>query len=80
MSQIYYPKAVISVRPILHDYGFNIQQPRPFIAQPLSCNVRKNSYNEADAFQVQMRFEDFPFDARLIRSMLVSVSIFDLKN
>ena len=79
MNQIYYPKAVVSCRPVLHDYGFQISQPKPFIVQPISCNVRKNSYSEADIFQVQMRFEDFPFDPRLIRSMLVSVSIFDLK-
>ena len=77
---IYYPKCVCSFRPLLNDYGIqNFTQPKPFIAQPISANIRINNYSEANTFNVTLRWEDFPFDPRILKNALVSVSIFDLK-
>ena len=75
--QIYYPKCVCTAKAILSDYGFEIKQPKEFNFEPVSANVEINSYSEADTFSVNARFEDIPFDPRLIRSMSITVSIFD---
>ena len=76
---VYYPKAICSLKVTLSDYGESISQPEPVLFQPVSCSVSINSYVEADTFEVVARFEDLPFDPRLIRSAFVTISIFDQK-
>ena len=78
---IFYPKCIIAVNPTLHDYGIpNFRQLQEgFLSQPISATVHINSYSEADTFNCTLRWEDFPFDPRLIRNALVIISIFDLK-
>ena len=78
---VFYPKCIIAVNPTLHDYGIpNFRQLQEgFLSQPISATVHINSYSEADTFNCTLRWEDFPFDPRLIRNALVIISIFDLK-
>ena len=77
---VYYPKCLCVAKMVLADFGANIQQPQPVSFQPVSAAVRINSYVEADTFSVTARYEDFPFDPRLIRSMLITISIFNSKD
>ena len=80
MARVYYPKAVALVDAILHDYGDSGQKPEfHFHISPKSVSVNINSYNLADTFNMSVRFEDFPFDPRLIRSLRVTIIIMDLK-
>ena len=67
-------------KPVLNDYGIpNFRQPQEFLAEPISVNVNINRYSEADTFDAVMRWEDFPFDPRLIKNALVTILIVDLK-
>ena len=60
-------------KPVLNDYGIpNFRQPQEFLAEPISVNVNINRYSEADTFDAVMRWEDFPFDPRLIKNALVT--------
>ena len=77
---IYYPKCVVQVDVILYDYGDTSQKSEfHLIVAPVHCSVNINSYNLADTFSVTVRFEDLPFDPRLIRSLRATVYMLDLK-
>ena len=77
---LYYPKILVQVDAILHDYGDSTQKPEfHFIISPVSCSVNINAYNLADTFDLQIRYEDLPFDPRLIRSLRVTIVALDLK-
>ena len=78
--RVYYPKSLVQIDAVLHDYGDSSQKPEfHFVLTPVSVLVNKNSYSEADTFSLTARFEDFPFDPRLIRSVRVTIFILDLK-
>ena len=78
--KVYYPKALVQIDAVLHDYGDSSQKPEfHFVVTPVSVSVNINSYNLADTFNMSVRFEDFPFDPRLIRSVRVTIFIIDLK-
>lgn len=81
MSKIYYPSAILKLTVILYDYGNSrYSKPFNFTIKPFSVNINKNSYNKADTFSVMIRFEDLPFDPRLIRSLLIAIAVKDLKD
>lgn len=78
--KVYYPKALVQIDATLHDYGDTNQKPEfHFVVSPVSLSVQINQYSQADTFSMQVRFEDFPFDPRLIRSLRVTILILDLK-
>ena len=78
--RVYYPKALVQIDAVLHDYGDSSQKPEfHFVVTPVSVSVNINSYNLADTFNMSVRFEDLPFDPRLIRSIRVTILILDLK-
>ena len=77
---LYYPKCVAQLDAILYDYGDASQKKEfHFFITPLSTSVNINSYNLADTFSMTVRFEDLPFDPRLLRALRVSIAITDLK-
>ena len=77
---IYYPKAVVGLDIITHDYGVEgTPEKISTVIVPVRCTVNVNTYTQADTFNVVMRFEDFPFDPRLIRSLHATIAILDLK-
>ena len=79
--KVYYPKCVALIDLIAHDYGDQNQKPEfHFLVSPTSCSVNINAYNLADTANLAVRFEDFPFDPRLIRSLRVTILILDLKD
>lgn len=78
--RVYYPKALVQIDAVLHDYGDTSQKNEfHFVVSPVSIAININAYNLADTFNMTVRFEDFPFDPRLIRSVRVTVLILDLK-
>lgn len=77
---VYYPKALARLDVLTYDYGDESLR-REFVlpVQPISVSVNINSYRHADTASVSVRFEDVPFDPRLIRSVRVRIIIKDLK-
>ena len=77
---IYYPYAVVTINPILNDYGVpNFKQPKAFAVQPVNVSVNINPYSEADTATIVLRWEDFPFDPRILKTAELKISIADLK-
>ena len=81
MPRVYYPKCTAQVDVILYDYG-NTGQRSEFhlIVAPVHCTVNINAYNLADTFSMTLRFEDLPFDPRLIRAIRATIYMLDLKS
>ena len=77
---VYYPKCVVQIDVILYDYGDTSQKSEfHLIVAPVHCSVNINAYNLADTFSVTVRYEDLPFDPRLIRSLRATIYMLDLK-
>ena len=71
---IVYPQAWIVVKLLLDDLGqAEASKPVPFQGPPISFKVDRNSFEEADSFEVAFDFEDFPFDPRVIRGGTVEI-------
>ena len=78
--KVYYPKAVAQLDVVLYDYGDTSQKNEfHLIVTPVQASVNINAYNLADTFSLSVRFEDLPFDPRLIRSIRATIFILDLK-
>ena len=78
--RVFYPVCRVLCDAILYDYGNTSQKPEfHFTISPVSCAVNINAYQLADTANMTFRFEDFPFDPRLIRSLRITVLILDLK-
>jgi hypothetical protein len=68
VGHLHYPTALVRLFLRLNDFG----QPNPdeimeLAATPVEYTVERNHYNEADTATVTVDFEDFPFDARIVR-------------
>ena len=80
---VYYPQGIMTMRVILEDYGENdnkkLNSPHVFTVVCKSITVNLNSYREADTFDAEIDFKNFPFDPRTIRSAGVTIHIEDKK-
>lgn len=76
---VYYPKAVAILDIFLYDYGDSSKQTEFTITvSPVDASVNINSYNQADTFNLVVRYEDLPFDPRLIRAIRTTILITDV--
>jgi hypothetical protein len=80
---VFYPQASLTLRIIWED--FNIKSDArlqkvyalPILARRVTVNI--NDYSQADTFDAEIDYKNFPFDPRAIRSCGVTVSMQDMK-
>ena len=75
MRKIYHPKAIAHLEVLLYDQ----QKTFTVTLQPIRTHINKKTYTMADDFSMTVRFEDLPFDPRLAKTILVNISIADVK-
>ncbi len=80
---VYYPQGVMTLRVALEDFNdktsARLAKLHVFSVICKSVNVNLNSYREADTFDAEIDFKNFPFDPRAIRSLGVTIHIEDRK-
>ncbi len=80
---IYYPQGVITMRVTLENLGDAtdplLNKLHVFSVVARRMRVSINDYTEADTFNCEIDFKNFPFDPRSIRSVGVTVHIEDKK-
>ena len=80
---LYYPQGVITLRILLEDFEHSSsarkQVPKIFTVRCKRLRVSLNSYKEADTFEADIDYKNFPFDPRIIRACGVSVFVEDQK-
>lgn len=59
-----------SQRPLVHTYE----------VVPQSMKIEANAAREADTFELELDYSDFPFDPRTVRSCLVSLHLADVRH
>lgn len=78
---IYFPQALMSLRVILEDFqqssDARAQQPYTWTVKCKRIRVSLNSYKEADTFEADIDYKNFPFDPRIIRACGVSIFLED---
>ena len=79
---VYYPQATLTLRVLWEDFDLksdaSLQQvyTLPILARRVSVNI--NDYTQADTFDAEIDFKNFPFDPRAIRSLGVEISMQDM--
>lgn len=80
---VYYPQGIMTLRVRLEDHGdtenVNLQELHAFSVVCRRVRVQLNSYLEADTFDAEIDFKNFPFDPRSIRSAGVTIHVEDRK-
>ena len=72
----YYPQTCAVLRVLWEDFETgdpNLQAPYSMNVLPKRCRVDINSYREADTFELEVDYKNFPFDPRLMRSCQVTI-------
>jgi hypothetical protein len=80
---VYYPQAAMTLRILWEDFG-EVQSSKlqqvyslPIIARRVTVNI--NDYSQADTFDAEIDFKQFPFDPRAIRACGVTIHMENLK-
>lgn len=76
MSKFYYPRCYVVLRAIFENFG-EAGDIQSFGAIPLSVSIRRNSYNQADSWSIELDAKDFPIPPSMIRSAAVEIRLFD---
>ena len=80
LNRIYYPQAIVNLTVIIYNYGdTSIKDEFTYLFKPMSVSININSYRQADTCSLTFRYEDVPFDPRLIKAVRATVSIKDQK-
>lgn len=80
---VYYPQASLTLRVRWEDFGNEADAKLqsvyslPIVARRISVNI--NDYTQADTFEAEIDYKQFPFDPRSIRACGVTVSMQDMK-
>jgi hypothetical protein len=81
-AKVYYPQASLLLNILWEDFGdkqsAKLKQVYglPILARRVSVNI--NDYTQADTFEAEIDFKNFPFDPRCIRACGVSVFMEDM--
>lgn len=84
MSGPFYPQAAVTLRVLWEDFGqknnpkFQEVYSLPVLARRVSVNI--NDYTQADTFECEIDYKQFPFDPRAIRSCGITIHMQDMKN
>lgn len=67
---LYYPQAHAVIRVVFDGFGENDQDttPRVIPVRPTQATVVRNSYRQADSWELSFESEDFPMDPRMVRT------------
>lgn len=79
---IFFPQGGITLKVLIEDYKLgtpNAQSAYSLNIQAKNLTVNINDYTQADTFNCEVDFSQFPFDPRLIRSCSVSIHMQDMK-
>lgn len=80
---IYYPQGAMTLRIRWEDFGAkenaNLQDVYEIRAVARRFNVNINDYTQADTFDAEIDYKQFPFDPRTIRACGVTISVQDMK-
>jgi hypothetical protein len=79
----YFPQAAMTLRVLWEDFG-EVQSAKlqkvyelPILARRVTVNI--NDYTQADTFDAEIDFKQFPFDPRSIRACGVTIHLQDMK-
>lgn len=84
MSGPFYPQAAVTLRVLWEDFGqknnAKLQEiySLPVLARRISVNI--NDYTQADTFECEIDYKQFPFDPRSIRACGITIAMEDMKN
>jgi hypothetical protein len=80
---IYFPQGAMTLRVLWEDFG-EVQSSKlqkvyslPIIARRITVNI--NDYTQADTFDAEIDFKQFPFDPRAIRACGVTIHLENMK-
>lgn len=79
---LFFPQGGITLKVLIEDYKLgtpNAQKAYSLNIQAKNLTVNINDYTQADTFNADVDFSQFPFDPRLIRSCSVSIHMQDMK-
>lgn len=74
----WYPQARVILQVILDGYGATVRDSEPLIIPvlPKSATVHRNSYKQADSFELIFEANDLPFDPDLVRAGAAEVYLY----
>lgn len=79
-SRVYYPQARAILQVVLDGFGDTARDTAPIVIPclPKSLTIQRNSYQQADAWEVMLEVGDLPIDPQLIRSGAIELYLFQL--
>ncbi len=81
MAAIYYPRCLVVLEVLLEDFQNGADDAVHEIAMiPVSCEVNRNSFLEADDFRVTFDLRDLPVDPRVLRQVRVRIYLDGVRN
>ncbi len=78
MSQIYYPNARAVLKLIFDGFGETAQDSEQVIIPllPISVSIQRNSYKQADSWEMTFNATDMPIDPALLRAGFIEIFLF----
>lgn len=78
-KRVFYPVARIDIQAVFEDHVPETERtPRTFRAIPRSVSIHRNSYNQADTWQVTFNLQDFPITPEAVRAGAIELRLFEL--
>lgn len=80
-ATLYYPKALATLRIVFEDFrqGSDARLAKTYSVEcrPKRVDVNINDYTQADTFNMELDYKNFPFDPRAIRALGVTIHMED---
>lgn len=76
MSRVFYPQARVILQVIFDSFDDDDESPLVIPVMPKSLTVHKNSYKQADSWEITFDANDLPLDPDLIRSGAAEIYLF----
>lgn len=79
MSRVYYPQARAILQVVFDGFGPNARDTEPRIIPviPMEVRITRNSYRQADSWEIVFEGNDFPVDPRLVRAGAAEIFLFE---
>lgn len=80
MARLYYPQARVVLQVIFDGFGVSAKDSETFVIPllPHAVTVHKNSYKQADSWEIQFDASDLPIDPDLIRAGVAEIFLFQV--
>ncbi len=78
MSRVYYPQVRAILQVVLDGFGPSAVDTPPLIVPviPMTATIHRNSYKQADSWELTFEGNDLPLDPRLVRAGAVEIYVF----